>query len=346
MAQECTFGAFVTIIRNYIKPSESDNRDFMEHLLASVMREPRTKEEQTLDVEGKYYPFSKGDEKSQKKNKNIVNQFFLNKNPRNLKSDSALFVSNHWDSKNFEKEIKKLPKDRKENLQREFAEIGRDYPVEKLPERLAILFRYIVDNLAGNKNLSEEEYFAAKLQNSKERRVPDRKVNLDDDELKIGGETIFLPIGRYSQTIEKETPLPYRKALFEAYGELINQKVKVDDVKKLPENLQQDYIDEKECFICAEAKRRSVREIFGYDGPKQCDILEHDMWYGIKDTLLEECSNGFQRKTRVMKAATKVQLEKSKLRNIAGLIGNQERRGICHVLINEGKFKSWVNPYD
>ena len=41
-----------------------------------------------------------------------------------------------------------------------------------------------------------------------------------------------------------------------------------------------------------------------------------------------------------------IQLTKSKLMLIKNLIGNLERLGIVHILVNDETIKSWVDPYE
>ena len=46
-----------------------------------------------------------------------------------------------------------------------------------------------------------------------------------------------------------------------------------------------------------------------------------------------------------MKKISDVQLTKSKLMLIKNLIGNLERLGIVHILVNDKTMTSWVDPY-
>lgn len=45
----------------------------------------------------------------------------------------------------------------------------------------------------------------------------------------------------------------------------------------------------------------------------------------------------------VLDRITIISLTKSALINVVGLIGNLEKKGICHILVNDEKIKSWVD---
>ena len=51
-------------------------------------------------------------------------------------------------------------------------------------------------------------------------------------------------------------------------------------------------------------------------------------------------------KTLKQKKISDIQLTKSKLMLIKNLIGNLERLGIVHILVNDETIKSWVDPYE
>ena len=51
-------------------------------------------------------------------------------------------------------------------------------------------------------------------------------------------------------------------------------------------------------------------------------------------------------KTLKQKKISDIQLTKSKLMLIKNLIGNLERLGIVHILVNDETIKSWVAPYE
>ena len=57
----------------------------------------------------------------------------------------------------------------------------------------------------------------------------------------------------------------------------------------------------------------------------------------------EDYENGYDRLKAVLEKITNTTLSKSALVNVIGLIGNLEKKGICHILVNDDVINSWVN---
>ena len=73
--------------------------------------------------------------------------------------------------------------------------------------------------------------------------------------------------------------------------------------------------------------------------------MKEDTVHGIKTTYYDDYDNGYRRILEVLKKISDVQLTKSKLMLIKNLIGNLERLGIVHILVNDKTMTSWVDPY-
>ena len=74
-------------------------------------------------------------------------------------------------------------------------------------------------------------------------------------------------------------------------------------------------------------------------------------YYEEKGLLsIKKDTNGYRNYTdedvKVLKKISDIQLTKSKLMLIKNLIGNLERLGIVHILVNDETIKSWVDPYE
>lgn len=85
-----------------------------------------------------------------------------------------------------------------------------------------------------------------------------------------------------------------------------------------------------------------ARETFS-DGAKQFSTLKEDAFAGIEDAYYDDYSTGYDRLKAVLERITTISLTKSALINLVGLIGNLEKKGICHILVNDDIIKSWVN---
>lgn len=74
--------------------------------------------------------------------------------------------------------------------------------------------------------------------------------------------------------------------------------------------------------------------------------MKDDAYNGVKTTYYDDFDNGYRRLLEVLKKISDVQLTKSKLSLIKNLIGNLERLGIVHILVNDKTITSWVDPYE
>ena len=59
-------------------------------------------------------------------------------------------------------------------------------------------------------------------------------------------------------------------------------------------------------------------------------------------TYRKRYDTGYDRLIAVLEKITNTRLDLSTLVQIRNLIGNMERKGICHILVNDGTIESWV----
>lgn len=159
----------------------------------------------------------------------------------------------------------------------------------------------------------------------------------------IGNEKITLPIELKPMSSFAPHEQKYINALCEVYAEKIQQAVTPDTLNNLSPNLRRHLSEQRKAYYSAESVQRSVREIFA-DGEKQFEALKTDAFDGISDTYYDDRhQSGYDRLLAVLDKITNTTLNKSSLMNIVGLIGNLEKKGICHILVNDDTIKSWVN---
>ena len=160
--------------------------------------------------------------------------------------------------------------------------------------------------------------------------------------LTIGTEEIKLPKAiQPSENADNKTP--YMKALYEVYSEKLNKKITKTNLKELPKNLTDNLNNQRKAYFNATCVSRAVSEVF-CDGEEQFDILKEEAYEGIEATYHNDIyDTGYERLLKVLEKITNTTLDRSNLMNIKGLIGNSEKKGICHILVNDKKIKSWVN---
>src|SRR5699024_12646518 len=73
------------------------------------------------------------------------------------------------------------------------------------------------------------------------------------------------------------------------------------------------------------------------------DALPIYAWHGINTTYWKDYEDGYARLNAVLEKITSTTLDSSVLSQMRNLIGNLEKKGICHILVNDGVIESWVN---
>lgn len=158
--------------------------------------------------------------------------------------------------------------------------------------------------------------------------------------IRFGGRRINLPTTLIpTDTIEMEE-MPYISALLEAYSDEL--KVKIDTTKSLEaysfyfKHLKRQRKD----YYSAETIRRFVRDTL--TDSQQFDVLKEEIYNGIIDTHEQGYDSGYKRLVEDLKQAAVTNTSKSMLDSKLHCIGNSERKGTCHMLVNDNKLR-WVN---
>ena len=162
----------------------------------------------------------------------------------------------------------------------------------------------------------------------------------------LGNEQVYIPIELVQPGLLSMEELPYVNALCDVYAEKLGKAagdISPDMIPSLAKNLQHHYLSQRKAYYQAEYVKHVARETFA-DGDMQFTALKEDAYAGIEDTYLDEdLVTGYDRLKAVLNRITTISLSKSALINVIGLIGNLEKKGICHILVNDEIIKSWVN---
>ena len=169
--------------------------------------------------------------------------------------------------------------------------------------------------------------------------VPIQPVRYADGSIYLpGGEVIKLSAALKPHKDINETKLPYINALCEVYSEQLDKEVTPNATGDLPDKLKRHLEIQRQAYFEAKSVQHSVRDAF-VDGERQFDALKDDAFDGIEMVY----ETGYARLKDVLKKITDTELTKSNLVNIKGLITNQGRKGVCHILVDDERIKSWVN---
>ncbi len=162
-----------------------------------------------------------------------------------------------------------------------------------------------------------------------------------DGKIHIDGITIKLPVQLTEDEIY-EFESPYISALCEAYSDAVGSEITQDNIEEQDPIYKTDYIEQRRAYLSAEGIQRSVRDVYA-DGENQFDYLKEEVFDGVIRTYRKPCSDGFERLNTVIEKVMDISLNKSALMQCQNLIGNKERQGVLHILVNDEKIKSWVD---
>ena len=238
-----------------------------------------------------------------------------------------------------------LSEDLAENLDNELAELGIDIQGDDVADKCAKLFVSILTETARRTKRKGAPVNTASHQKQELTGVPIATVYVKDGKISINGQVFSLH--------EKITPpedlaqeeMPYIKALFAAYAQAIGMTtVTKNDLPALNVKYRRNYSDQRENYYNAVRVERSVREIFD-DGEVEFGKIKEDAYDGIVDVCWNDFDDGFKRLLAVLNQISQITLTKSFLTQIKDLINNSEKKGICHMLVNDGKIQ-WVLEND
>ncbi|HEL1597997.1 TPA: hypothetical protein TXJ10_002081 [Streptococcus suis] len=171
------------------------------------------------------------------------------------------------------------------------------------------------------------------------------QFNKNNNTITLNGISVQIPIQILSNVPITSEDAKHIKALYEIYTEKTGKTIDCNNIDQLPKHLKKHLTAQNRSYFALEEKQRAIRDVFS-DGDYQFEVLKDDAFNGIEMTYLNDYSSGYERLNAVLEKITTITLDNSSLKNIIGLIGNLEKRGICHILVNDEIINSWVNIND
>ena len=266
-----------------------------------------------------------------------------------LPRKDATFVVGHMDKAKFEAYMSDLSDDATGELQ--VVLISKGYKVSKKYEVAAQCAKIFADLLTECANVTKQNVIntnieiavelVPQLDNVRLPQVPLATVYVKDEKIHIGGSIIKLPEKLIPPDDIEPHEQVYVTELFAAYTDAENTINITRDVLSGYPRYQRNFEEQRKNYYNAESIRRSVREVFAEEGSNQFEILKEDMYDGVSTTCDQEFDNGYNRLLEVLKQASGITVSKSLLSNIPNWIGNSEKKGVCHMLVNDGMIR-WV----
>lgn len=158
--------------------------------------------------------------------------------------------------------------------------------------------------------------------------------------IRFGGRRINFPKPLTPTDSIESDELPYISALLEAYSDELGIKIDATESLKLYSTYFKNLNRQRKDYYSAETIRRFVRDTL--TDSQQFDVLKEEIYDGIIDTHEQEYDNGYKRLVADLKQATITNTSKCILDSKLHCIGNSERKGACHMLVNDNKLR-WVN---
>jgi len=328
------FHEIVGELKTYMDPTGRGG-DFVVALVGDTLRDPMTEEEERMELIGEFNPLAR------KISLNMLNQILQGK--RYISKARAGLICSRYDGQDFAEEIDNLYDADKEHLQQFLANRGLVVEIDELGSAVQDILNQIFHGLS--KGIHDVDIVLTIHEPRPSiKNLADNRIYCENGKLFIDGDVIELPI-KLSDAQIYDFEANYISALCDAYAEALSRdEITADSIPTLPKKYQTNFYDQRKAYLSAESIQRSISEVYE-DGENQFDILKADAFDGVKATYFDDYENGYRRLLEVLKKVSDIQLTKSKLSLIKNLIGNLERLGIVHILVNDKTITSWVDPY-
>lgn len=106
--------------------------------------------------------------------------------------------------------------------------------------------------------------------------------------------------------------------------------------------LKSDFERRRKDYYAAETIRRGSRDVFGETDPDQFEVLKDETYDGVIDVYSNDFPHGLARLNGVMAQAAIIRVDKCLLSRLPDWIGAREKKGVCHILVNDSRIKGWV----
>lgn len=321
-------------------PKKRSQGDFVTSLVNLVLRDPMDNEEAEEQAEGRFNPLKELES-------DTLRRYF--KGEKAISKRNAAIICKRFDGTNLTSTIDDLPESERESLLEFLTTNGFKVEMKDLGYAYSRILSQVFRGLAegkGDVDIDLDLYSKPSIASlASERVYYDREKRT----IVIDGDAIKLPeVFSMDAFLEEETNQRHRfiEEMFRAYAEsdsLVDPST--EDISSLPIKYQIDYEGHVEAFVSAEDIQRSIRDVYS-DGENQFDILKDDAYNNVRLTYYDDThKDGCARLRAVTSRAANANLDKSTLTSFANLIGSQERWGVVHILVEDGRIPSWVDPY-
>lgn len=136
--------------------------------------------------------------------------------------------------------------------------------------------------------------------------------------------------------------IPYATKILEAYADHDKcDPVSIDKVENLSPIFTMHFEGQRDSFFKAISRERQIREIRP-DGLTEFNQIKELAYSSIFETYLSDYPDGYARLNATVTQAGNAPLDGSVLTKIPSLFDVPVKKGLVHLLVNEGRIKGWV----
>lgn len=155
--------------------------------------------------------------------------------------------------------------------------------------------------------------------------------------IRFGGVEAKIPDAMVPPLMINSDEIPYVEQLLHVYSEKLGIHIDSTDQLSGYKQYYKHFNRQRKDYYSVETIRRFVRDVFS--NSRQFQILLDEIYDGVVDTYEQGFSSGYDRLVAVLSQAVKVSTAKSLLDSKLKCIGNSERKGACHMLVNEQRLQ-------
>ena len=272
--------------------------------------------------------------------KSTKEAYYSGRLPMSKKNAAALLP--RMDEERFATFVNTCSYDALVNIGEKLAEFGFDVDPYEVGAACANILAQTIRRRAENKSddITSLDY-KRKESGIKLKDIAPATIERRGDKLHICGEVITIHQALIPDTVDSQE-MRYIKALCDAYADNLGRdSLEEKDIQSLPRRFSENFKEQRKAYYSALSIERSVRDVFD-DGEDEFNQLKEDAWHGIGETYWQDYKDGYTRLIAVLEKVTNTTLNASVLCQMRSLIHNLEKKGICHILVNEGTIDSWV----
>lgn len=257
---------------------------------------------------------------------------------RRLPAWKARSFAAHIDQSALEDQLRQLSIDALEDFQRALAEFGITIAaLEELPAALTRWLQAILNANSEGKDILADNISVAPTIELFE-GIELSKGRIEGQKLKLARSQVSWPDApKPPEAPDASIEGRYIRQLCLAFGSFDQANYAQDT--DLPECHAHEYQEQRGYFWDAQGLSRNLRDVL--EDQDVFDKLKDDLYDGVIDTCRDDHPNGLKRMRATLTASTRTQLTASAITQFPTLIQNRHRKGMCHVLTNEGRM-TWV----